>query len=104
MRDLTQANFQEFISGRAVLVDFWAVWCGPCQIQGRVLEKIVAQHPEYSDRIGKVNVDEARELAVAYGIHAIPALYFFADGKVRQSIAGAQEEETMLELLRRNFL
>ena len=103
MKHLTTENFPAFIQGAPVLVDFWATWCGPCQMEGKVLEKICQDYPQYAERIGKVNVDEARELAISYGIQAIPSLLFFANGKVTQTIVGARGEEELLVLLKQAF-
>ena len=70
-----------------VVVDFWAPWCGPCQIAGPVLEKI-AQEYAGKAKVCKVNVDEARQTAMEYGIMAIPTLNIYKGGKVMDQIVG----------------
>ena len=98
MQNLTSATFQEFTKKPAALVDFWATWCGPCQMQGKALEQLTAAHPELADKIGKVNVDDERDLAVQFGINAIPALLFFQNGKLVKSLIGLQSDATILAL------
>jgi thioredoxin 1 len=98
MQNLTSESFAQFTSAPAVLVDFWATWCGPCQMQGKVLEKVASEHPELADKIGKVNVDDERELAVRFGINAIPALLFFRDGKLAKNMVGLHSEADILAL------
>ena len=98
MQNLTATTFQAFTEKPAALVDFWATWCGPCQMQGKALEALTAAHPELADKIGKVNVDDERDLAVQFGINAIPALLFFQNGKLVKSMIGLQKDEAILAL------
>lgn len=87
---VNDANFAEIISSNsAVLVDFWATWCGPCRALGPTIEEIAN---EYEGRafVGKCNVDENGELAGQFRIMSIPALLFFKDGKLVDRLVGAQ--------------
>lgn len=87
---VNDANFAEIISANsAVLVDFWATWCGPCRALGPTIEEIAN---EYEGRafVGKCNVDENSELAGQFRIMSIPALLFFKDGKLVDRLVGAQ--------------
>lgn len=87
---LNEDNFQSEVidSDVPVLVDFWAEWCGPCKMIGPVIDQ-VAEEVGDTAKVGKVNVDEARELAVKYGVKSIPLLLFFKGGEVKDEIVGA---------------
>lgn len=81
--NLTNENFEEEVlkSEKPVLVDFWATWCGPCKMIAPVISEIAE---EYKDKVkvGKVNVDDAKELAVRYQISSIPTLMLFKNGEI----------------------
>ena len=93
---LNNENFNREVlnSGKAVLVDFWAPWCGPCRMLAPHLEKIA---DEFEDKltVGKVNADEVPELCLQYRIVSIPALYLFKDGEVKAKTIGYMEEEEL---------
>lgn len=95
---LTDSNFQSEVidSTVPVLVDFWAEWCGPCKMIGPVLDQ-VSDEVGAQAKVGKVNVDEARELAVKYGVRSIPLLLFFKNGEVKDQIVGANVTKDQLK-------
>ena len=97
---LTESNFdQEVIqSDKPVLVDFWAVWCAPCSMIAPIVEAIASEY-EGKIKVGKVNVDENSQLAVRYGIRAIPTLLLFKDGKVVEQMIGVQHKEAIKALI-----
>jgi len=98
----TNQNFEEEVlkSDKPVLVDFFAEWCGPCQQMGPVIDEL-AKEFEGKAKIGKVNIDENREIAEKYGIMSIPAIFVFKDGKVVEQFVGAQVKEKLVEALNR---
>lgn len=87
---LNKESFEKLTtqSEKAVLIDFWATWCGPCQKLGPELEALAAEHPEII--VGKVNVDEPANvsIAVSLGVNSIPALFYYKDGKLAQKLVG----------------
>ena len=96
----TTENFQEEVinSELPVLVDFWAVWCGPCQMVGPVIEEM-AEELKGKANIGKVNVDENQELAQKYSVMSIPTIMVFKNGKEAGKVLGAVGKDQLLELV-----
>lgn len=94
---LTLQNFESTVSSSELtVVDFWATWCGPCKMIAPILEEIVS---ETDLSLGKVNVDEQRELAMRYRIQFIPTLVFFKDGKELTRVTGYREKRDLLSLI-----
>lgn len=96
--NLTDTNFQSEVidSNVPVLVDFWAEWCGPCKMLSPVLDQVSAEL-DGKAKIGKVNIDDARDLAVKYGVRSIPLLLFFKNGEVKDQVLGANVTKDQLK-------
>lgn len=97
---ITDANFDSEVlkNNKPVLVDFWAVWCGPCQMQGPIVEE-VAKAMEGKAVVGKVNVDENPSTAQKFSIMSIPTIMIFKSGTVAKQFVGVQSKETLLKEL-----
>ncbi|HKL22455.1 MAG TPA: thioredoxin [Tichowtungia sp.] len=98
VKELTTDNFKDTIASGTVLVDFWAPWCGPCKMQGPILDKVAEQVGDKAV-IAKVNVDEAAPVAAEYGVRSIPTLILFKDGEKVQDFIGVQQEAVLLDAL-----
>jgi len=95
--ELTDANFEETIaSGKPVLVDFWAEWCGPCRMVGPIVEELSNDY-EGKAIVGKVNVDENPEISSKYGVRNIPTILFFKNGEVVDKSVGAVPKNVLSE-------
>jgi thioredoxin 1 len=98
--DFTDQNFdQEVIkSGKPVFVDFWAPWCGPCQVMGPIVDELAKEIGE-KVKVGKINVDENAETASQYGIMSIPSMKVFKGGKIVKEFIGVQSKEILKQEL-----
>ncbi len=98
IRDLNAENFDETVASGVVLVDFWATWCSPCKMLGAILEQVAVEAaPEIV--IGKVNVDENRELAAKYEVTSLPHMFLYKDGAVVKEFSGVMTKSKLLEVL-----
>lgn len=88
--------------GKLMMVDFWAEWCGPCQMLGPVIESLAE---EYEGRavVGKVNTDEEQELAIRYRVMNIPTVLFFKDGREIERRAGVMPPDAFVQILEENL-
>ena len=90
---ITDATFEQETKDGLVLVDFWATWCGPCRMQGPILDKLSEELSEDVLKIVKMDVDENPNTARAFGIMSIPTLLFKKDGQVVTQVAGVHTAE-----------
>ena len=95
---LTKDNFKKEVldSKSPILVDFWATWCGPCQMMLPIIEDFAKSNPDI--KVGKVNVDEQPELAGKYGIMSIPTLIAFKNGEIYRTRLGVTPKDELKKM------
>src|SRR3989344_6342924 len=101
---LTEDNFDNEVlqSDVPVLVDLWAPWCGPCRVQGPIIEELASEVDAGKVKVGKLNVDEHSATASQYGILSIPTLALFKGGQVVEQFVGVQSKETLRAALEKH--
>jgi len=96
---ITKDNFETEVmqSEKPVLLDFWAPWCGPCRMVGPIIDELAEELADV--KVGKVNVDDAPDLAASFGAMSIPLLVVVKNGKVVSQKLGAHPKASILEML-----
>ena len=98
--EITDENFEtEVVNSKLpVLIDFWAVWCGPCKMIAPIVEELAT---EYDGKavIGKLDVDSNQQTAIKYGVRSIPTLLILKDGELKDTIIGAVPKNHIVEKL-----
>ncbi|WP_257311751.1 thioredoxin [Geothrix fuzhouensis] len=98
---LTTGAFEKVATlGQLVLIDFWAPWCGPCRMQGPILDEVAKASGDKAV-IAKVNVDEEPQLASQFGVQSIPTLVILKAGQIQQRLVGVQQAQVLIAALQK---
>lgn len=102
---LNDSNFEEQVlkSSTPVFVDFWAPWCGPCQMMGPIVEELAKEFSGQGIKIGKLNVDESQATAGKYEIMSIPTFIVFKNGQPAEKMMGGLPKEKLAEMIKRHL-
>jgi thioredoxin 1 len=100
VKEFTDDNFEAEVlkSSTPVLVDFWAEWCGPCRLLAPTIDKLASDYAG-KVKVGKIDTDANRDVAVKYGISAIPTVILFKNGQVAQKFVGLRQERDFRDAL-----
>ncbi len=100
--EVTDATFEQEVlqSDKPVIVDFWAVWCGPCKMIAPIMEELANEY-DSKIKIAKLDVDNNPNVAIKFGIRSIPTVLFFKDGKVSEQVIGAYPKTHFLDKLQK---
>ncbi len=99
--NLNEKNFEEEVlkSEKAVLIDFWASWCGPCRMMSPVVDEIAGEMKD-SVKVCKINIDEEQNLAVKYNVMSIPTFVVLKNGKEVGRTVGVQDKQEIIKMLK----
>ncbi len=98
--EFTDANFESEVLGSSapVLVDFWAEWCQPCKMLAPTIDDVAAHYGDKA-KVGKLDIDSNREVAMKFGISAIPTVIVFQNGEVKKQFVGLTRKEDIVEAM-----
>ena len=102
VKELNDSTFETATASGVSLVDFWAPWCGPCRMQGPIVDELASEIGDKAT-IAKVNVDDSPSIAAKFGIRSIPTIYIMKDGQVAEQFVGVQTKENLQKAINKQL-
>ena len=102
VKELNDSTFEAATASGVSLVDFWAPWCGPCRMQGPIVDELASEIGDKAT-IAKVNVDDSPSIAAKFGIRSIPTIYIMKDGQVAEQFVGVQTKENLQKAINKQL-
>jgi thioredoxin 1 len=96
---LTEENFEATVANGVTLIDFWATWCGPCKMLAPILDEVAAEIGDEAV-IAKVDIDEARDLAIQCQVRSVPAVFIYKDGEIVNQFVGIRDKQFIIDAIR----
>ena len=103
VQEWDEAAFAEAIKKGVAMVDFYAVWCGPCKMMMSVLEKAASEFSSEEVKVGKINIENCKNLAARYNVRTIPTFIVFKDGEVKSVNIGVKSQKILAEAIRQEL-
>ena len=103
--EVTDGNWADEVDGNEglTMVDFWAVWCGPCRMVAPVVEELAGEYQEKGLKVGKLDVDSNPETTVRFGVRSIPSILFFKGGELVDKVVGAVPRQHLEEKIEQHI-
>ena len=100
VQEWNESEFKSAVASGVTVADFYAIWCGPCKMMMPVLEKAAGEFSDDEIKVGKINIEQCRDLAAEYNIRTIPTFIIFKDNQIQSVHIGVQGQQQLVRAIR----